>query len=87
MATPQVSSVVLMCDGCQVQLNNGQQFESPVEARGAGYAAGWRFPPMLNKGGGASRDCSDVCPQCAPTWTPRGKEKRPLYLLKDGTVR
>lgn len=87
MATPHISGCILMCDGCGARFNDGERFASPVEARGAGYGEGWKFPPLLTKASAASRDCSDVCPACAPTWTPRQRgEKRPAYVSADGSV-
>ncbi|MEU3162931.1 hypothetical protein [Streptosporangium sp. NPDC006930] len=64
----------LLCDGCEaiVPGSHNGEFESAIEARGAAYAAGWRFPPRLRVNGRAKvKEVSDVCPECLPTWEPQ----------------
>lgn len=87
MSVLAVTRSVLACDGCKQFFNEGEQFVSPVEARGAAYAAGWKFPPRLTKSGGAASTCSDVCPECAPGWEPQPIQARPSRQLRDGSTR
>ncbi|WP_042170146.1 hypothetical protein [Streptomyces sp. NBRC 110035] len=69
MATMHVNSLILICDGCEKPLKDGETFQSAMEARGAAYGEGWRFPPKLSKRTGTpTKNCSDVCPDCQPGW-------------------
>lgn len=91
MSAQHVNSVILVCDGCGTTLEDGRTFPSPMDARGHAYGAGWRFPPMLNKSGQPSANCSDVCPDCMPGWKPVPIQSRPgyrratAYQTKDGS--
>lgn len=87
MAALHINSVVLQCDGCATKLNDGEVFRSPLEARAAAYAAGWRYPAMLSKTGKPLQRASDACPTCLPGWIPVSLEARPGYQRQDGTPR
>jgi hypothetical protein len=84
MATMQVNSLILRCDGCGTALLDGQRFASAMDARGAAYGEGWRFPAQLSKRTGAPvSNCSDACPKCLPDWTPQVLGARSGYERKD----
>lgn len=68
-----ITKYVLACDGCLKEL---PPFQSSTEARGAAYAAGWRFPPQTKADGSTSSNASDVCPDCLPTWTAKPSRRR-----------
>lgn len=55
----------LECDRCGALLGNeGVGYESPMDARAAAYAAGWRFPNRVGKSGNKLKITSDLCPAC-----------------------
>lgn len=89
MTTLQVNSLRLACDGCGQQLNDGALFTSAMDARGAAYGQGWRFPHMVGKKTGALIvSTSDVCPPCLPGWKPQARgERHAGYQRQDGTTR
>lgn len=63
-----ITKFVLACDGCGTEL---PEAATAVEARGAAYAAGWRFPARVKANGDDSLESSDACPACLPGWTPQ----------------
>lgn len=71
MSSHTMQAVYLCCDGCKTELGVDGRFRSALEARAAGYAEGWRFPPALRKNGALSLNTHDVCPACIPGWEPR----------------
>lgn len=75
MAILQIITYALQCDGCKTVFCAPHGVPSPMDARGAAYGAGWRFPPLTGKNDDARAITSDVCPACLPEWTPQ--EKRP----------
>lgn len=90
MATVSLHTVMLRCDGCGTDLNDGEQFASTTDARGAAYAKGWRFPPRLSKTTGKPlhSSTSDVCGECLPDWKPRtnsGPTHQRGYQRQDGS--
>lgn len=70
MATVKIVRNLLECDGCKVVFGDDGH-ASPIEARAAAYAAGWRFPAKLTSKGTPSNVVSDVCPDCGPAWEPQ----------------
>jgi hypothetical protein len=68
-----ITRYVLACDGCRTELPEAQ---TATEARGAAYAAGWRFPPQLKADGSPSSNASDVCPKCLPDWEAQPSRRR-----------
>ena len=84
MATMHVNAVLLKCDGCDAQLLGGQTFPNPVEARGAAYGEGWRFPPQLSRRTlRPTKATSDVCSTCLPGWKPQVRGARAGYRRQD----
>ena len=80
MSTQTTQAVILICDECGAELGTDGRFRSAMDARCGAYAEGWRFPPVLTKTGAESRQTHDACPDCAPTWVPRGSlGYRPQY--------
>jgi hypothetical protein len=76
MATVQIIRNVLECDGCKAIFAAPMGHISPMEARAAAYADGWRFPNLVNKHGETTNQTSDACPECIPTWEPRERTTR-----------
>ncbi len=77
MATLKVVANLLECDGCKAVTGLPHGYDSPTEARAAAYAAGWRFPSHTTKSGTRpASTTSDVCPACAPGWTPQPRASR-----------
>jgi hypothetical protein len=68
-----ITRYVLACDGCGAELPEAQ---SSVEARGAAYAAGWRFPAQTKADGSTSSNANDVCPKCLPGWRAQPSRRR-----------
>ncbi|MFC9973623.1 hypothetical protein ACFVH6_22280 [Spirillospora sp. NPDC127200] len=72
MGIVQVIRVVLECDGCQTVFGAPYGCVNAMEARGAAYAEGWRFPSLINRDNGKPMSASsDVCPTCVPGWEPK----------------
>lgn len=79
MSAEIMQAVVLCCDGCERSLGDDGRFRTSMEARAAAFSEGWRFPPKMKKNGQlssgtGSRNTSDVCPDCLPSW-----EHKPMY--------
>lgn len=68
-----ITKYVLVCDGCAAEMPEAQ---SSAEARGAAYAAGWRFPPQTKADGSTSSNSNDVCAECLPGWTVQPSRRR-----------
>lgn len=86
MSAQQVSSMILVCDGCQAELHDGEMFRTAMEARAAAYNEGWRFPARTTSTGKPSGGrTSDVCPTCLPGWQPEPVTARHGYRRLDGT--
>lgn len=64
-----ITSVILICDGCRVELPG--EHRTGIEARAAAYSEGWRFPARLRAKGADGTRASDVCPTCLPSWQPQ----------------
>jgi hypothetical protein len=73
MSGKTITKYVLACDGCASEMPEAQ---TAIEARGAAYAAGWRFPPQTKADGSPSSTASDVCPDCLPTWRVQPSRRR-----------
>lgn len=87
MAAMAIHSMILRCDGCGEALLDGTPFPSAMDARGAAYCEGWRFPQQLSKRTGAPvTSCSDVCPKCLPGWTPQVLGARAGYERRGQNV-
>jgi len=65
-----MSSVVVRCDGCGVDLDTDTRFDG--EARRRAAAAGWSSPPVYDW----RREGPDYCPACVA----RGLVSRPVDL-------
>jgi hypothetical protein len=83
---------LIECDGCKVTFGDQQGFDSLTEARALAYAAGWRFPHMVDAKGKATKRTSDVCPDCLSTWTAEqfgktGQRQRVLTVTEAAKLR
>lgn len=70
MSIGQVLRAVVTCDGCGVRFGEPVGYDNGRDAREAAAEAGWSFPPKLRANGEPAASSSDVCPACAPSWTP-----------------
>lgn len=72
MGVVTVTRIVLECDGCKAIFGGpiGVAINS-TELRGSAFGEGWRFPSRVNAEGDPVSGTNDVCPACAPDWTPR----------------
>lgn len=85
-----MQAIVLVCDGCGVEVGSNGEFRNAMEARAHAYGLGWRFPSVVNKDGSFhASSANDVCPECLPNWIPRDRASKPKggYRMVDGTVR
>jgi hypothetical protein len=87
VSAQQVNSVILDCDGCRTELNDGFLFRTAMEARAAAYSEGWRFPARLTSTGKPSGlRSSDVCPTCLPDWKAQQVSARHGYRRLDSEL-
>lgn len=85
-----MQAIVLVCDGCGVQVGLHGEFRNALEARAYAFNLGWRFPPLVNKDGSFhASSANDVCTRCLPNWLPQSREQKPKggYRAVSGAVR
>lgn len=85
MGTVVVTRNMVGCDGCGAVYGLPEGYGSPMEARAAAYADGWRYPNQVTKTGAAIKAVSDVCPACVDGWVPALRGAR-LRVLKRADV-
>lgn len=83
MASLQAAVYLIECDGCRKAFGTPMGYPSVAESRAAAYVEGWRFPNHVTKTGNFGRTTSDVCPDCAPSWTPQRPQPRDRIISRE----